>query len=264
MDAIKTAVRVCEIFEYFQEMRRPLRLKDFTEHFAYPASSASGLLKSLVVMGYLDYNLALRTYFPTMRMPAISGWIERARFGNGSVLAAMQRLHESTLETVTLGLQSDLHAQYVYQIRTKLALPYPSTRQTVRPLAGSGLGWLLLSAMTDAAIQHLVRRINHSTRNAPGRVNLRTLMVRIHEIRKRGFVFSKHTIVQGAGMIGMLIQSPRSGRQLALCVQAPVDRLEQKEDLILRELASVCSAAAALDLGVDAHDLTSDRHNVVW
>ena len=137
MDAIKTAARTCEVFEYFQEVQRPLQQKDFVVRFGYPASSTSALLKSLVVLGYLEYNLGGRTYFPTMRMTSVVGWIERARFGNGSVLPAMQRLYEATAETVTLGLQSDLHAQYVYQIASTLSVPYPRTRQTIRPLAAS-------------------------------------------------------------------------------------------------------------------------------
>ena len=85
MGPIKTAIRVCEIFELFEEVRRPLRLKDFTNRFQYPPSSASGLLKSLVELGYLEYDLNSRCYLPTMRMPMISSWIERARFGNGNV-----------------------------------------------------------------------------------------------------------------------------------------------------------------------------------
>ena len=249
MDAIKTAARTFEVFEYFQEVQRPLQQKDFVDRFGYPASSTSALLKSLVILGYLEYNLSGRTYFPTMRMTSVVDWIERARFGNGSVMAAMKRLHEATAETVTLGLQSDLHAQYVYQIASKLSVPYPRTRQTIRPLAASGLGWLLLSAMPDSAVQHLVRRINYDSRRSKNRVNEEELFTRIKQIRKAGYVFSKHTVVRGAGMMGMLIQSPRSGRQLALSVHGPVDRLEFKQDLILKQLAAVCSAVSALDTG---------------
>lgn len=247
MSAIKTAVRVCEIFELFEEVRRPLRLKDFTNKFQYPPSSASGLLKSLVELGYLEYDLDSRCYLPTMRMPMISSWIERARFGNGNVMAAMQRLHEVTEETISLGLQSDLHAQYVYQIRTKLPLPYPSTRQTIRPLAGSGLGWLLLSTMTDETVTHLIKRINYGVKNSSKKINSRSVLSKINEVRKSGYVFSKHTVVKDAGMIGMLIPNPKNKRQLALCVHGPVIRLEKKESLILKELSSVCNAANALD-----------------
>ena len=72
-------------------------------------------------------------------------------------------------------------------------------------------------------------------------------MQKIVKIRRDGYVFSQHTVVQGAGMIGMLIKNPRSGRQLALSVHAPVERLEAKHALIVCELETVCAAASALD-----------------
>ncbi len=246
MEVIKSAQRVCEIFEFFCEVRRPLSLKDVVERFGYPASSCSVLLKSLVVLGYIEYDAAHRSYFPTMRMSTMVDWVERARFGSGSVVAAMQRLHHMTSETVSLGAQSDLHAQYIYQIPGILPIPYPRLRQTVRPLAKSGLGWLLLSAMDDETIEHLIKRINYHEKRRSERVELSGILKAIDQIRKDRYVFSKHTVVPHAGMIGMLIPSAPGSRQLALTVQGPVVRLEAKQRDILRELAAVTSAAGVL------------------
>ena len=110
METIKSAQRVCEIFEFFNEVQRPLMLKEIVSRFGYPASSCSVLLKSLVQLGFLEYDALHRTYLPTMRMSSLVEWVEKSRFGNGSVLSAMRRLHELTQETVSLGAQSDLHA----------------------------------------------------------------------------------------------------------------------------------------------------------
>lgn len=247
MDVVKSAQRVCEVFELFNERRCPLALKDITSRFDYPASSCSVLLKSLVELGYLDYDAPHRVYFPTMRMLSMVGWVERARLGNGSVVAAMRRLNEITQETVSLGAQSDLHAQYIFQIPGVLPIPYPRLRQTVRPIQRSGLGWLLLSALPDAGIEHLIKRVDYRRPRAQERMTLPELMRQVQAIRKNGYVFSKHTVVPGAGLIGMLIPTrDRDARQLALSVHGPVARLEQKERLILRELAAVTTAAGVL------------------
>ncbi|MDO9100332.1 MAG: helix-turn-helix domain-containing protein, partial [Caldisericota bacterium] len=189
MSVIKSAQRVCEIFEYFHETRRSLALKEIVARFDYPASSCSVLLKSLVELGYLEYDAARRTYLPTMRMTSMVTWVERARFGNGSVVAAMRRLHEMTSETVSLGAQSDLHAQYVFQIPGVLPIPYPRLRQTVRPIERSGLGWLLLSSKPDDEIEHLLKRINYRSRKNQDRIQLAELLEKVAEIRKKGFVF---------------------------------------------------------------------------
>jgi IclR family KDG regulon transcriptional repressor len=247
METIKSAQRVCEIFEFFNEVRRPLMLKDIVSRFGYPASSCSVLLKSLVQLGFLEYDALHRAYLPTMRMSTLVEWVEKSRFGNGSVLSAMRRLHELTQETVCLGAQSDLHAQFIYQIAGVLPFPYPRLRQTVRPMEKSGLGWLLLSTLPDEQIEHLLKRIHYGVKPEAHRIDLAGLMEEVNRIRRDGYVFSRHTVVAGAGMIGMLIP-PRTpdSRQLAISVHGPVDRLDEKQRTILRELAAVTTAAGIL------------------
>src|SRR5690606_39140412 len=193
-------------------------------------------------------DLKARVYFPTTRMNSMVAWVEQKWFGNGAVLSAMHRLHEVTNETISLAVQSDLHAQYVHQIATTLPLPYPRIRQTIRPLAHSGLGWLMLSAWDEEMVRHLARRLNHADRNKHKRVDIDALVEKVKAIRQAGYVFSKHTVVQGAGMIGMLIPpaSKPGERRFALCVQGPVARLEAKRDVVLSELASVTRAIGAL------------------
>ena len=43
-EVIKTARRLFEILEYFDEVQRPLSLKEVALHFSYPVSSASAAL----------------------------------------------------------------------------------------------------------------------------------------------------------------------------------------------------------------------------
>ena len=93
----------------------------------------------------------------------------------------------------------------------------------------------MLSARTDDTIDRLVRRINIEEEPA-NRIEITDLMHRIRDIREQGFVFSKHTVIQGAGVIAKLLPIRRYGRILAIGVGAPVDRLEANEDMIVREL----------------------------
>ena len=64
---IKSAARVLEGLELFSELRAPLRQKYVVERLGYPQSSTTGLLKSLVSVGYLNYHRATRTYFSSIR-----------------------------------------------------------------------------------------------------------------------------------------------------------------------------------------------------
>jgi DNA-binding IclR family transcriptional regulator len=243
----KSAMRVCEVFELFAQRQAPLPLKEVTRSLGYPASSASALLKSLVEMGYLEYDLRQRTYFPTIRMSSMVSWVERARFGTGGILLAMQRVHAATQETVNLGTQSDLYAQYICQIASQLHVPHERIRQTVRSLDRSGTGWLILSAYGDEEVEHLLRRVQHARRgrNPP---DVAAVLAQVRAIRRDGYVFSRHTVVQGAGMIGMLVPQEPGARPLTISVHAPVERLERKKRIILDELSAVMSAACALGL----------------
>lgn len=74
------AVRV---LEYFDEIQQPISLKDIAAHFEYPVSSASALLKSMVVMGY-RYDGYSRTYMPTMRIATLGNWVQGALFGEAA------------------------------------------------------------------------------------------------------------------------------------------------------------------------------------
>jgi IclR family transcriptional regulator, KDG regulon repressor len=233
---IKTARRIFEVLEHFDEVQRPVSLKEIVAELDYPVSSASALLKSMVTMGYLDYDGYSRTYMPTMRLSSLSEWIQGALFGEGRILALARHLSREIEETISIGTQSDLYAQYIHIIPSTHPIRYHLKAGTVRPLARSGLGWLLLSARSDETIEKLVRRINAEEKNRKLRVALPELMTRIREIRRQGYVFSRHTVVAGGGIIAMLLPGMRYGRILAIGVNSTVERLETNKKRILTEL----------------------------
>ncbi|MGE0651127.1 MAG: IclR family transcriptional regulator [Alphaproteobacteria bacterium] len=242
---VKSVRRVLEVFEIFAEVQRGLMLKEIMERLHYPASSAAGILKSMVALGFLDYDRETRIYMPTMRMPEVVSWIEPARFLNTGIVSLMRSLHESTAESICLGAQSDLYAQYIHVIHSSLPASENDPPKTTRSLARCGLGWLLLSAKSDDEIEHLVRRMNYKVGDREKRIHLPTLMRRVKQIRDDGYVFSQHTVVAGGGMIGILL--PRtislSARRLAVSVHGPVERLDQKKEAIL----SIFQSALAVD-----------------
>lgn len=231
---VKTARRIFEILEYFDEAQRPLSLRDFTRRHGYPPSSASAVLKSMVVLGYLDFDRDSRTYMPTMRIVELGAWVERALFGEGSVIPLMNFVTRETQETTSVATQSDLYMQYIHVVPSPQTIQFSITPGTIRPIARSGLGWLLLSARPDDGIEKLVRRIN--VEPSEERVDLPELMERIREIRARGYVLSLHTVTAGAGVIGVLRPGRRNGRTLAIGVGGPVDRLVSQEDQIVDTL----------------------------
>src|SRR5947209_2873143 len=101
--AVKSAIRVIEIFEFFEASREPRSLKEIINHLQYPQSSSTVLLKNLVSMGYLSYDCRLRKYFPTPRLGRLGDWVSGALFGEGRILNLMSEIHKATGELVGLG-----------------------------------------------------------------------------------------------------------------------------------------------------------------
>jgi len=233
--AIKSARRAFEILEAFDRHRRPLALKEITEDLGYPASSGSALLKSLVAMGYLDYDRERRSYFPTLRIATLGSWVHDALFGDGRLVGVMEDLHQATGETVILAAQSDLHAQYIHLIHSAEPLQFSVPPGTRRPLARSGMGWVLLSVQRDSEIEKLRRRINADA-DAAGKLSREDLMERVNEVRARGYAFSKHTVSEGVGIIAAALPCGPPGRVFAIGAAGPVSRLERKEELIVAQI----------------------------
>ena len=232
--AVKSAKRALEILEVFARNRRPLALKEVLDETAYPTSSGSALMKSLVALGYLDYDRERRTYFPTMRIAALGSWVPDVLFGEGPLLTALEGLHRKTGETVILAVQSDLHAQYVHVIHSAEPLQIRTPPGTLRPLARSGLGLVLLSSKRDAEIERLRRRINAAGEG--GAQSREDLMARVNEVRARGYAFSKHAISPGVGIIGAALPNGPFGRASAVGVAGTVAHLEESQDAIVSEL----------------------------
>jgi DNA-binding IclR family transcriptional regulator len=226
---------VFEVFEYFDRERRPLGLKDIADNLGYPPSSGSVLLKSLVALGYLDYDQASRTYFPTMRIAALGSWVHGSLFGEGDITRLMEHLHRFTDETIILGTRSGLHAQYIHVINSGQPLHFAVKPGTRRPLANSGMGWLFLSAMAPKEIDTLRRRINAES-GPKQKLSQDELLKRVNTVRAKGYAFSKGAVSEGVGIVAMLLPKGPFGRRFAIGAGGPVARLERKEVLIVSEM----------------------------
>jgi DNA-binding IclR family transcriptional regulator len=230
--SIKSARRIFEVLEYFEDVKRPVSLKEVATKCDYPTSSAAALLKSMAMLGYLFYDSYNRTYMPTMRIAQMGEWLNTGLFGDSAILALVDYVHQELDELVNISTQSDLHAQYIHCLQTSKRLRFDVKPGEVRPLAISGVGRTLLSGHTDVEIERLLRRIN-AVCPVEERMELNALMKIVNGIRRDGYMFSRHVIVQDAGVIAVLLPRRDFGRNLVLGVGGPVSRLEERQDEIL-------------------------------
>ena len=249
---VKSARRVFEIMEFFDRERRPLGLKTICARLGYPASSAAAILKSLMALGYLEYDRKTQTYLPTMRIAVMGRWVSDQLFSESKLLPLMEDLRQRTQETVIVGTQSDISAQYVHVLRTYHPLSYAVEPGSLRPLGRSGVGLVLLSARSDAEIDALIYRSNYAEPVRSRRVALQDVMRDVEAIRRQGYFFSRHRYTEGVGVIAMLLPTAPFNRTFAVALGGPVQRLEKhlEEHLTTMRKAIGRSVRAAKGEGV--------------
>lgn len=238
---IKSAVRVLEVLEFFRQHRAPVSLKHIAERLDYPASSTTVLLKNLTALGYLSYDRAARTYFPTLRVAALGDWISHELFGQGEIFELMQDLHAATGETVSIALQNDVYLQHIRVIQSAHPLRFHTEEGSLRPLTQSATGWLLLSTHADTAVEKLIRRANIAIPRSEDRQPLEIMQARIKLARKERTIYAENIPLVGGATVATLLPVKVQGKPVVLGMGGAIDRIRPNKDKYLklvRELAA--------------------------
>jgi DNA-binding IclR family transcriptional regulator len=117
---VKSAVRVLEILEFFDEVQRPANVVTVSEALGYPQSSTSALLRSLVATGYLQVDRRSRTYTPTDRVSLLGSWINPPLFAEASLPRLMRAITVRTGALVLLSARNGGYSQ-CYHVLNKPA-----------------------------------------------------------------------------------------------------------------------------------------------
>lgn len=196
---VKSAGRVLQILELFDDMQRDLSIVEVAETLGCPQSSANVLMKSLVALGYLE-RTAIRTFVPTGRVALLGSWSAPPLASFDRIRAVMEDLAASTGEFVTLTIRIGAEVKIIHVIQAQDASRWHLTLGAHRPLLRAATGRAVLSTYSDAEIAKIVRRINASTDEA-GRAPLAEVMDSITQLRANGFLTSIDAITKGGGTV---------------------------------------------------------------
>lgn len=230
---VKSAGRVLQVLELFDQVRRPMAVAEVADHYEWPASSTSALMGSLVTLGYLEYDARKRVYRPSVRVALLGDWVQPGLLHEGQLTRIMEHLNEATGETIVLAAQNGLHSQYLRVLQGTSALRLHLHIGTERPIFGSGTGNMLLSTMDDAAIQKLGRRFN-GTQPSGKRVDLEQVLADVARDRARGYAMSLNQVTMHSGLIAMLLPTPAGEQPLVLGVSGLTVRLVEHEQKYVR------------------------------
>lgn len=248
---VKSADRVLTLLEHFDVVQGGQTLGDLVRALGWPQSSLAALLVTLVERGYVLHDYRRRLYMPTSKVLHLGGWIPDTEVtSEPAVLSLLEALHGECGETVVIAEQAGLVARYVKVMpaRGRLLSAHSQTG-VVRPMWSSATGWSLLSIQSDDAIRTLVRDANRLRNQQASSVKLRYVRQRVGEVRRFGFVVSRHAIKQGVGMVAMPLGYPWRGRRFAIGVGAPVVRLDRQLSRIVAHMRQCVERWEQLVLG---------------
>ena len=232
-DPIKSAARTLEVLELFHEQRTPLRLKYIFERLSYPQSSTTSLLKSMVMLGYLNYDRPTRTYFPTPRIAALGDWINHYVYGAGELFSLMDYIFERTNETVVLSSQNDIFVQHLRVLQPSHPYKIPPSEGSMRLLTHSAAGLVLLSRMTPKAVDKLRRHINAYEQGRSKPVDMDELNEQLTWIRREGYsLLAAFPFPDAAGLAIPLPLSPH-GAPLTIGVGGLNSRIARRKSEII-------------------------------
>ena len=191
------------------------------------------MLRSLTAMGYLHYNRRKRTYVPTDRVPFLGSWINPPLFENGALPRLVRAIQKRTGQLVLLAARNGDMAQYIHVLNAPAAVEHHIKIGQKRPLATSGVGQVLLSAMQDKDIRRLYHRMNAYTELAGDKTDVLALIDQLTAVRRLGYTFSRNRVVQGYGVIALPVPQSRACQPLSLGIGGHCNILEQLETQIV-------------------------------
>ena len=236
--AVKSATRTFEVLELFADRRRPLALHEIHGTLGYPQSSTTNLLKSMVMMGYLNYSRDRRTYQPTMRLSALGSWITGYIQSKGQFRELVDALQRRTDETVGLSTQNDLFVQYLFLKAPEHEFKNPPTDGTMRLLVDSSGGLAMISRMSDCAIDKLCRYTNYYEMGSE-RCAFDAVMREVAIIRRLGYCHAPERPTPDVSSISIALDQDLHGIPLAIGVGGLAARIDGRKTeivAIMREL----------------------------
>jgi len=256
---IKSAHRVLEILEYFDQDRRHATVMDMSRTLNYPQSSTSELLRCLTRLGYLHYNRFRRTYSPTARVALLGAWVKPSLFRGGPVLSVIDEIAQATNETVLLSTTTNYVVQHLHVLHGNADEAVDAHGGDTRPVLHSPQGRLLLSSYRNEHIRSAVHRLNADEPDPARHVKIPEVVNELTALREKGWIIAHEE--DGTGCVAVLLPHRRHMDRLAVSVQARSEVIEARGEEILAMLMRHRDLLGTLSIEDD--EVEQEANNVV-
>jgi DNA-binding IclR family transcriptional regulator len=239
---VKSAERAIRVLELFQRVQQPQTLNQVALQLRIPAPSTLAILRTLVGMGYLIFDLQRKTYFPALRLANLGDWVGAQFFENSPVLTVAEQLRQETTEHVLVAVQNDLHVHYL-QVLPGEGAHGGSSDCGSQLIVESACGLALLGTMGDSSVDRICRRINITGAPTAKPVEPEKIIHLVRKFDRQGYGVLAGVPHPNRMYLSMLMPPTLSGKRFAISVGGHRGRLSRGSDRLLNKMYELIAAA---------------------
>ncbi|MFM7704849.1 MAG: IclR family transcriptional regulator, partial [Rubrivivax sp.] len=144
--------RLLALYEVFHRLQRPMSLTELAREAGIPKSSCHAIVKTLAARGHLYQTLRPRALYPTRKLYDLTREIHAHDPLAERVVPMLERLRDTSEETVILGKQQGEAVIYLQVLEGTHPIRYSARPGEFKPLHASAIGKALLGTLKDAAL----------------------------------------------------------------------------------------------------------------
>jgi IclR family transcriptional regulator, acetate operon repressor len=202
-DVIKSAGRALQILELFDVLQRQATVTEIAELLHYPQSSTTMLLRSLVSMGYLNYNIRARTYVTSSRVALLGKWAASTLVSDGRIIRLMRRISDRSEQAVVLAVRKGLMVQYIHVVQATSSTRLYVMQGSMRPLIQSGTGFALLADQSESDVRRIVLRTNADGGVDGHLIREADVLAQVRLVHERGYALTSGLVKPDSGMLAV-------------------------------------------------------------
>jgi len=225
-DAAGAVPKALRVLEAVAERKRPLSIAEIAAALDLPQPTAHRIVSALERLGFVGREPGRRRIVEGGRLIGLGLNVLQAAAGSGSRHAILASLAKKTGESCNLGVMAGGNVIYVDRVESQWPLGLRFETGSRVPLHCTAIGKLLLSRLSDGALEAQLANGPLTRYTATTVTDARRLKAELQRIRKQGYSTDNQEFMSGVVCIAVPVEGPRNGQVCAgLAISAAEARL---------------------------------------
>ena len=224
---VKSGARVVDVLDLFRQLNRPSRAYEISEILNLAPSSTNDLLKTLVEVGYLDFDKKLKTYFPGIRAALFAQWLANVHPDLPRLEAFAHKLREESGENIVLFSHRQHQVQVISVTRGEVPPPSNIYEGANLPVFGTAAGCAVLMVKSPQELYEIARRTFRTKACSKAVVSMGDI---VQKFKRRGYASSvREDIIPDNWAIAMPLPDLAGYKSIVVGLGGPIARVRDHE-----------------------------------